>query len=104
MQIETSNQFNNFSNEQLADEIGNLNAIVSEQTDRLDVLKNAFKSRDCSAARGQFFAVTISESTSKRLDTKKLREALGDALDGYEIESTSKRLTVKAAPRLSEVA
>ena len=99
-----TDQFNNLSNEQLADEIGNLNATISFETERLDALKTAFKSRGCSAARGQFFAVTVSESTSKRLDTKRLREALGDALDGYEIETTSQRLLVKAAPRLAEVA
>ncbi len=99
-----TDQFNNLSNEQLADEIGNMNAIVSEQTERLDALKTAFKARNCSVARGKYFAVTVSESTSKRLDTKKLREALGDALDGYEIESTSLRLLVKAAPRLEAVA
>lgn len=62
------------------------------------------QARNCSAARGQMFVVTRSESTSKRLDTKKLREALGDALDGYEVESTVIRLNVKAAPRLAEVA
>lgn len=99
-----SEQFNNLSNEQLADEIGELDTLIKDQDKRLSDLKDAFKARKCSAARGQFFAVTVSESTSKRLDTKKLREALGDALDGYEIESTSVRLLVKPAPRLAQVA
>lgn len=99
-----TNQFNNLSNAQLADEIGTLDTNIKDQEKRLADLKDAFKSRQCSAARGEYFAVTVSESTSKRLDTKKLREALGDALDGYEIESTSVRLLVKPAPRLAEVA
>jgi hypothetical protein len=98
-----TNQFNNLSNEQLADEIGELDTVIKDQEKRLTELKDAFKSRNCSAARGSFFVVTVSESTSKRLDTKKLREALGDALDGYEIESTSTRLLVKPAPRMATV-
>jgi predicted phage-related endonuclease len=98
-----TNQFNNLSNEQLADEYGNVDAIIKQHEERKDALSVAIKARGFSAARGQFFAVTLSESTSKRLDTKRLREALGDALDGYEIETTSKRLLVKAAPRLAEV-
>ena len=99
-----TNQFNNLSNEQLADEIGKLDTVIKEQTERLDALKDAFKARNCSAARGELFVVTRSETTSKRLDTKKLRAALGDALDGYEIESSSTRLLVKPSPKLAEVA
>ena len=96
--------FNNYSNEQLADEIGKLDVTSKQIIDRLDELKEAFKARNCSAARGALFAVTVSETTSKRLDTKRLREALGDALDGYEIETTSKRISIKDSPRLAEVA
>jgi predicted phage-related endonuclease len=97
-------KFNNLSNEQLADEIGNLDSTVKYYTERLEEVKTEFKSRNCSAARGAQFAVTVSESTSERLDTKKLKEALGDALAGYTIETTTKRLLVKAAPQLAKVA
>jgi predicted phage-related endonuclease len=99
-----TNQLNNFSNEQLADEIGNLDATIKFHDERLALLKNEFKLRGFSAARGRDFSVTVSESTSKRLDTKKLREALGDALDGYETETTLVRMTIKAAPRIAQVA
>jgi predicted phage-related endonuclease len=99
-----TNQFNNLSNEQMADEIGNLDSTIKFYEERLTLLKNEFKSRGCSAARGAEFSVTVSESTSKRLDTKRLREALGDALDGYETETTSVRMTIKAAPRIAQVA
>ena len=99
-----TDNFNNQSNEQLADEIGNLDTQVKYLEERLTLLKDAFKARNCSAARGERFAVTVSESTSKRLDTKKLRADLGDALDVYEVETTSTRLTIKASPRLAEVA
>jgi predicted phage-related endonuclease len=96
--------FNNYSNEQLADEIGKLDLTAKQVTERLDELKDAFKARNCSAARGDFFAVTVSESTSTRLDTIKLKADLGDALKPYEKETTSKRINIKASPRLAAVA
>lgn len=99
-----ADRFHNLSDEQLADEIGKLDTHIKSQAEALEALKDEFKRRDVSAARGEFFAVTVSTSTSKRLDTKKLRAALGDALDGYEVETTSVRLTVKASPRLGEAA
>jgi hypothetical protein len=96
--------FHNLSAEQLADEIGKLDTVIKSQTEQLDALKDEFKRRDVSAARGDLFVVTASTSTSKRLDTKRLRADLGDALDGYESETTSTRLLIKPSPRLAEVA
>lgn len=99
-----ASQFHNLSADQLADEIGRLDTHIKAQTEALDALKDEFKRRDISAARGEFFAVTRSVATSKRIDTKRLRADLGDALDGYEVETTSTRLTVKASPRLGQEA
>lgn len=95
--------FHNYSDGQLADEIGKLDTRIKAQTEELDGLKDEFKRRGITAARGQVFAVTASTSTSKRLDTKRLRAALGDALDGYEAESTSTRFSIKPAPALADV-
>ena len=92
--------FHNLSNEQLADEIGKLDTLMKSGAERLDALKDEFKLRQCSAARGDFYAVTASTSVSKRIDTKRLRADLGDALDVYETETTSTRLLIKASPKL----
>lgn len=97
-------RFHNLSTEQLADEIGKLDTVIKSQTEQLDELKDEFKKRGASAARGNLFVVTASTSTSKRLDTKRLRADLGDALDAYETETTSTRLLVKPSPKLAEVA
>jgi predicted phage-related endonuclease len=104
MTTATHSQFNNLSNEQLADDIGNASLMKKEWEEREEALKDEFKARDCSAARGQHFAVTVSETSSTRLDTKKLRADLGDALTPYETTTTSKRINVKAVPRLVEAA
>jgi len=96
-------QLNNYSNEQLADEIGKQDSSIKALEERLDVFKKAFKDRGCSAARGQNYVVTASTSISKRIDTEKLRAAMGDALAEYEKETTSTRLMIKLAPKLDEV-
>lgn len=99
-----TDKFNNYSNEQLADEIGKLDVTKKQIEDRLEEFKDAFKARNCSVARGDLFVVTSSTSTSQRLDTKRLREEHGDALDAYMLETTSTRLTIKPSPKLAEVA
>lgn len=96
--------FHNVSDAGLADQIGELDARIKALTEQLDPLKDEFKRRGLSAVRGDAFVVTASTSTSKRLDTKKLRATLGDALDGYELESTSTRLLVKPIPRFADAA
>lgn len=96
--------FHNVSDAQLADFIGQLDARAKMIGADLDTYKNEFKRRGLTAVRGHDFVITASTSTSKRLDAKRLREALGDALDGYENESTSTRILVKAIPQLSAAA
>jgi hypothetical protein len=98
-------QFNNDRPAQYADEIGNLDAAIKEQTERLDALKAAFKALNISAARGQNFAITVTETSSERLDTKKLTADLGkDTLAPYYTTTNSQRMTIKAVARLAEVA
>ena len=96
-----TNKFDNLSDETLADEIGELNAIIKGHEDRLDALKAAFKARARSVVKGQSWIVTSSTSTTKRLDVKKVREILGDALDdSYFISSDSTRITTKAVKEI----
>lgn len=96
-----TNKFDNLSDETLADEIGELNAIIKGHEDRLDALKAAFKARSRSIVKGQSWIVTSSTSTTKRLDVKKVREVLGDALDdSYFISSDSTRITTKAVKEI----
>ena len=96
--------FHNMSDAALADEIGKYDSIVKAHDETLKTYKEEFKRRGLTAVRGGAFVVTASESTSKRLDSKKLREALGDALEGYEVESTSTRILVKAIPQIAAAA
>lgn len=91
-----TDKFNNLSDEALADEIGELNAIIKGHEDRLDALKDAFKDRARSIVKGQSWIVSASTSTTRRLDVKKVREVLGDALDdSYFNISETTRITTK---------
>ena len=99
-----ANQYHNTSDAALADQIGALDTRIKAYEAELTPLKDEFKRRGLTAVRGGAFVVTASTSTSKRIDSKKLREALGDALEGFENDVTSTRLLVKAIPQLADAA
>lgn len=89
-------KFDNVSDEELADMIGELNGMIKGYEVRLDELKGAFKARERSIVKGQSWIVSASTSTTKRLDVKKVREVLGDALDdSYFTVTESTRITTK---------
>lgn len=99
-----SANFHNFSDAMLADEIGRLDTIIKSHEEEQKRMKDEFKRRGCSTVRGSHFVVTASESTSSRLDTKRLRADFGDALDEYEIKSSSTRILVKPIAQIAEAA
>lgn len=95
----------NQSTAALADEFGNLKAQIATLEEKADALKAELTARiDDVPAIGARWTVTKSVSTSKRLDTKKLLADLGDALDTYEVASTSTRVLVKPTMIFSEAA
>jgi hypothetical protein len=93
---EIMSNFHNMPDALLADEIGQAHSDIKAREARLDLLKEEFKRRELTSMRGSSFVVTASTSASKRLDVKRLRELLGDALDEYENETVSTRINVKA--------
>ena len=95
-------QFDNISNHQLADAIGELDRDIKSREARLEALKREFKARGLTTVSGCNYTVSTSACTTKRLDVKRLRADLGDALDGYEVEGITTRILIKFA--LEEVA
>lgn len=87
------------SDQDLADEIGQMNFKIKADEETLDRMKDEFKRRGASITRGNKWIVTASTSESKRLDTKKVKDVLGDALDdSFFVVSTSTRITTKPVP------
>jgi hypothetical protein len=91
-----AHRLHNYSDEQLADEIGKLDALIKVHSAELDGLKDEFKHREITAVRGTVFVVTASTTTSRRLDTKRLRADFGSALDRYENATVATRVSIRA--------
>jgi len=87
------------SDQDLADEIGQLNFKIKADEAELDRLKDEFKKRGASITRGTKWIVSASTSESKRLDTKKVKDVLGDALDdSFFVVSSVTRVSTKPVP------
>lgn len=85
----------------LADEYGRLDERGKALTAAMDDIKGEFARRGLtSAQRGKAFIVTISESSSTRLDTKAMRAdpKIAKLLPKFEKTTPSTRVTVKAVP------
>lgn len=97
--------FHNQSTNQLADDYGALDLqIKSLEAGKSDIKAELVK-RGVTFVAGERFAVTMSEQSSARLDTKRLKEALGaDICADYETVSTSIVARVKPVLQQSEAA
>lgn len=93
----TTGKFHNISTAQIADEFGALDQQAKALDKRIAELKDELKKRigDDEVVEGAKFTVTVSTTVSTRIDTKKLREVLGDAVKEVETTSESTRVTVK---------
>lgn len=95
----------NFSTNQIADEYGNLKAQADAIEAKLKDFKAELIRREVTAATGSRFAVTISEQSTTRLDTKALKDALGaDICAEFEKTSLSTVVRVKAVAIADEAA
>ena len=98
-----SNAFHNQSTNTLADDYGNLKAQADAINARLKDIKAELIKRSVTQAAGDRFAVTVSEQSSVRLDTKGLRAALGDDIcKDFENVSFSTVVRVKAVASVAE--
>lgn len=95
-------KLDNLSISDLADEIGRADSDIKARTARLDEMKSELKLRGINMAAGHDYVVSVSESTTKRLDTKRLQADLGDALEDYYNTSISSRVLIKPAAKLEE--
>ena len=95
----TTSRFHNLSDAALADEIGRVDAIVKSAEAELKALKDEFKARGLSAASGDAFSVTATEQIVGRLDSKAVKEFLGDAYTRFETAVISTVIRVKPALR-----
>ena len=88
-------RFHNFSDEALADAIGNGNLALKAHEAEVKALKEEFKHRGLLTAAGEHFTVTRSDQISSRLDVAAVKQFLGDAWRRFETTSITTHLRIK---------
>lgn len=98
-------KLHNISDAAIVDEFGNIKLQIDALKKREEELRDEIVARFTDVAlMGERFEARVLISISKRLDTKRVRADLGDALDEYETESTSTRVNVKPVMILGQAA
>ncbi len=83
-QITTTSRFHNLSDVALADAIGSADAVLKGAEAECKALKDEFKRRGLTEVAGATFTVSATEQIAGRLDTKAVKEFLGDSYHRFE--------------------
>jgi hypothetical protein len=102
--LSTTSRFHNLSNAALADALGHADAALKGVEAECKSLKHEFKHRGLIEAAGDHFAVRASEQIAGRLDTKAVKEYLGDSYRRFEIAVVSTVIRIKAVERFASAA
>ena len=97
----TTSRFHNLSNEALADALGHADASVKGAEAECKALKDEFKRRGLTEVAGDNFTVTATDQIAGRLDTKAVKEFLGESYHRFEVAIVSTDVRIKAAKPLA---
>jgi hypothetical protein len=100
----TTSRFHNLSNEVLADALGHADTALKGAEAECKVLKDEFKRRGLAEVAGDNFTVTATEQIAGRLDTKAVKEYLGESYRRFEVATVSTVIRIKAAQRYANAA
>src|ERR1700728_5288865 len=93
-------RFHNVSNEALADMLGHADAVLKGAEAECKLLKDEFKRRGLVEVAGDQFTVTSAEQIAGRLDTKAVKEYLGESYHRFESAVISTVIRIKAVQRV----
>jgi hypothetical protein len=99
-----TSRFHNLSNEMLADAIGNADAVLKGAEAECRALNDEFQARGLLNVVGELFTVTRSEQIAGRLDTKAVKEFLGESYHRFEMAVVSTVVRIRAAKSLAGAA
>jgi len=99
-----TSRFHNLSDSALADALGHADAVLKGAEAECKSLKNEFKQRGLAQVSGEAFTVTATEQIAGRLDTKAVKEYLGESYRRFEIAVISTVIRVKAVQKLASAA
>ena len=97
-------RFHNVSDEALADLLGQADAVLKGAEAECKLLKDEFKRRGLVEVAGDNFTVTASEQIAGRLDSKAVKEYLGESYRRFEVAVISTVIRVKAVQRFAAAA
>jgi hypothetical protein len=97
-------RFHNVSNEALADMLGQADAVLKGAEAEVKNLKEEFKARGLVEVAGEHFTVTATEQIAGRLDSKAVKEYLGESYRRFEVAVISTVIRIKAAQRFAAAA
>jgi hypothetical protein len=97
-------RFHKVSNEALADLLGQADAVLKGAEAECKLLKDEFKHRGLIEVAGENFTVTATEQIAGRLDSKAVKEYLGESYRRFEVAVISTVIRIKAAQRFAAAA
>jgi hypothetical protein len=97
-------RFHNLSNEALADLLGQADAVLKGAEAECKLLKDEFKRRGLVEVAGDQFTVTATEQIAGRLDSKAVKEYLGESYRRFEVAVISTVVRIKAVQRFAAAA
>jgi len=97
-------RFHNLSDAALADMLGQADAVLKGAEAECKLLKDEFKRRGLVEVAGDQFTVTATEQIAGRLDSKAVKEYLGESYRRFEIAVISTVIRIKAVQRLAAAA
>jgi hypothetical protein len=97
-------RFHNVSDEALADLLGQADAVLKGAEAECKLLKDEFKRRGLVEVAGDQFTVTATEQIAGRLDSKAVKEYLGESYRRFEIAVISTVVRIKAVQRFAAAA
>jgi hypothetical protein len=100
----TSFRFHNVSDEALADLLGQADAVLKGAEAECKLLKDEFKRRGLVEVAGDQFTVTATEQIAGRLDSKAVKEYLGESYRRFEVAVISTVVRIKAVQRFAVAA
>jgi hypothetical protein len=100
----TTSRFHNYSNEALADALGDADAVLKGAEAECKALKDEFKGRGLTEVAGDSFTVTATEQIAGRLDSKAVKEFLGPTYQRFEVAVVSTVIRIKAVQRFAAAA
>jgi hypothetical protein len=100
----TPSRFHNVSDQALADMLGQADAVLKGAEAECKLLKDEFKRRGLVEVAGDQFTVTATEQIAGRLDSKAVKEYVGESYRRFEVAVISTVVRIKAVQRFAAAA